>query len=170
MSTQPLDHAFEASILSNSQYRRFCELPACRQLSDEEMMQLFSSLESRCISAGSVVYEAESLSDQTIYLITDGCASVSRPGHNIYAQLHAGDHFGLYSFLDDERQHAATIKAVTDLELLTMNRAYFDLITLEEPQLGNQILRFMFHLLSGKTLEVRCEYASMHEFETAGDD
>ena len=170
MSTQPLDHAFEASIKSNSQYRRFSALPLCADLSDEESMQLFSSLESRCISAGGVIYQANSVSERTIYLITDGNASVSRPGHNIYGQLHAGDYFGLYSFLDEERQHAATIKAVTDLELLTINRVYFDLITLEEPQLGNQILRFMFHLLSSKTLEVGHEYASMHEFETAGDD
>lgn len=169
MSTQSLSHAFEASILSNAQYRRFCELPACKELTEDESIQLFASLEPRCVNAGGVIYRANSKSEQTIYLITSGCASVSRPGHNIYAQLGQGEHFGLFSFLDKERQHAATVKAVTDLELLTMNRAYFDLITLEEPQLGNQILRFMFHLLSGRALEVKHEYASMHEFVTAGD-
>lgn len=166
MSTQQLNHAFEASIMSNSQYRRFSNLPVCSALTNDETQQLFACMEATTVAAGTVIYEAKSPSNQTICLITEGIASVSRPGNNLYSQLQAGDHFGLFSFLDEDRKHAATVKAVTDLELLTISRAYFDLITLEDPQCGNRVLRFMFHLLSERALEVGHEYALIHKIVT----
>jgi len=168
MGTQQNNYAFEASVRSDAQYQRFQGLKVCSELTEEESMQLYTCLESQSIAAGTTIYEAESLSNQSIYLITRGHASVSTPGSNIHLQLAAGDVFGLFSFLDEQRSHAATVKAVTDLEVLTINRSYFDLITLEEPELGSRMLRFMFHLLSQKTLRFEHEYAAMHEFETAG--
>ena len=167
MGTQQLNYAFEASVISNSQYRRFRDLPVCNELDNDETMRIFACMEQLNIAAGTTIYEANSTSNQTVYLITSGSAAVSKPENNIYSQLGEGDLFGLFTFLDDQRMHSATVKATSDLELLTLNRAYFNLITLEEPQLGNRMLRFMFHLLSNKALRSEHEYAAMHEFVPA---
>lgn len=170
MSTHQADYAVEASTVSNACYRRFRELPVCEKLLDDELIHLFAAMSSQSIAAGATIYEAGSESNQTMHLIVQGRVSLAMAGSNIYAQLGAGEQFGLFSFLDGQRKHAVSVKAVTDLELLSIDRAYFDLITLEEPELGNLMLRFMFHLLSAKTLKHEYEYAAMHEFETAGDD
>ena len=166
MSTYQADYAVEASILSNPCYRRFRDLPVCEKLKEDELIHLFSAMSSQTVSAGTTIYEAGTLSNQTIHLVVQGRVSLSKAGSNIYAQLGAGEQFGLFSFLDEQRKHAVSVKAVTDLELLTIDRIYFDLITLEEPELGNQMLRFMFHLLSDKALKHKHEYAAMHEFVT----
>ncbi|MDX8407933.1 MAG: Crp/Fnr family transcriptional regulator, partial [Mariprofundaceae bacterium] len=75
---------------------------------------------------------------------------------------------GLFSFLDEERLHSATVRAETELVILGINRCYFNVITLEDPTLGNQMLRFMFRLLSRMSLKLESEYAAMHEFALAG--
>jgi len=174
MSTHQVDYAVEAAILSNACYRRFRELPVCEKLKEDELIHLFSAMRSESITAGTTIYEAGSESNQTINLIIKGTVSVSAAGSNLYAKLGAGEQFGLFSFLDGERKHAATVKAISDLELLTINRASFDLIRVEEPELGRQMLHFMFHLLSDKTLKFEHEYALEHGFVhgivTGGND
>ena len=94
-------------------------------------------------------------------LILDGEVSVKRDSDNICDQLYAGDVFGLFSFLDVERPHSATLKVVADLTLLSINRAYFNVITLEDPQLGQHMLRFMFRLLTKQSLKLGNEYAAI---------
>jgi len=141
-------------------------MPVCQELGLSESMLLFSCFEMRVVPAGTTIYEAGTPSDNEMYLIVDGEAAVSSPFHNIYETLRAGDVFGLFSFLDEDRLHAATVTAARDLTVLTVSRAYFDVITLEDPALGNQMLRFMFRLLSRMALKVENEYAAMHSFVT----
>ncbi|ATX81512.1 Cyclic nucleotide-binding domain-containing protein [Mariprofundus ferrinatatus] len=168
MSTLQLNHAFEASIISNSQYRRFHDLSVCSKMSEEDRIDLFACFDSCSFSAGTTIYEADSPSSQLMYLITKGKASASLSGNKVYSQLKEGDTFGLFSFLDQGRSHASTVTAITDLEVLRIGREQFDVITLEEPELGNRMLHFMFHLLSDKALRFEHEYATMHEYVTAG--
>jgi len=141
-------------------------MPVCQELGLSESMLLFSCFEMRVIPAGTTVYEVGTTSDNEMYLIVEGEAAVSSSSHDIYETLRAGDVFGLFSFLDEDRLHAATVTAVRDMTVLTVSRAYFDVITLEDPALGNQMLRFMFRLLSRMALKLESEYAAMHNFVT----
>ena len=168
MRTQQTNHAFEASIISNSQYRRFCSLPACRELNEEECIELFTCFDSCRFSVGTDIYKAGTPSSQIVYLITEGWASVTPLVGTSYFRLGEGDTFGLFSFLDRSRCHSSTVTAATDLELLRIGREQFDMITLEEPELGSRLLRFMFHLLSNKALNLESEYSGVFEYGTAG--
>ncbi len=158
--------AYAATGMSEPVFCRFRELPICRNLQMEECLELFSCFDVDKVSAGEVIYEADTASDHTMRLIVDGAASVSiaSSATGVYSQLEAGDVFGLFSFLDETRQHSATLMVKSDVTLLTINRGYFNLITVEEPKLGNQLLRFMFRLLSQTALKLESEYIAMHEF------
>jgi len=160
-------HAFEASIVADPLYTRFRGMPVCQELAEKESMLLYSCFDVRSCQADEVIYDAHSESDNTMHLILNGEVAVSSPSNDIYTHLKAGDVFGLFSFLDEDRSHSATVIAETDITLLCINRAYFNVITLEDPTLGNQMLRFMFRLLSRMSLKLESEYAAMHEFALA---
>jgi len=166
-------HACEAMVVSNALYARFCRLPICRNMDSDESMLLFSCLEEQRLPAGQVVCEANTPSDHTMKIIVDGTISGSSPYqescplvHGSYIRLTSGDVFGLFSFLDEDRMHSATLRTESEVSLLIIERNHFDLIALEDPRLGHQLLRFMFHLLSNMSLKLESEYAAMHHYVT----
>lgn len=159
--------AFEATTAASPLFARFRSLPVCQELGSQECMMLFSCFEQRRIAAGVTIYEANTPSNNEMYLIVEGDVSVSSRSQDIYTRLRAGDVFGLFSFLDEDRPHSATVKAASDLTVMTINREYFDVITLEDPELGQQVLRLMFRLLSRMALKMESEYAAIHEFAMA---
>jgi len=161
VATVCAEYAYEAALAVDPLYVRFRDLGVCADLDEHECMMLFACFEVKQIASGALLYEADASSDHTMRLILDGEVSVIHSSDNICGQLHAGDVFGLFSFLDMERSHSATLKAVADLILLSINRAYFNVITLEDPELGQHMLRFMFRLLAQKSLKLGNEYAAM---------
>ena len=165
--------ACQAIVASSALYGRFCSLPVCRNLNESESMLLFSCLEEQRLAAGHTIYEANTPSDNTMRIIVEGIVSGSSPFqeegslmHGSYIRLDSGDVFGLFSFLDEDRLHSATLRTETEVVLLTIDRAHFDLIALEDIRLGNLLLRFMFRLLSNMSLRLESEYAAMHHYVT----
>jgi CRP-like cAMP-binding protein len=133
-------------------------------MTTQDAMLMFSCMNERTYAEGETIYEAGSLSSNEIALIIEGKVSASDLSGHQYTRLSAGDVFGLFSFLDEERRHSATLKAEREVRVLTIDRPYFNVITLEDPALGNQLLRFMFRLLSRMALQLEHEYAAMHGF------
>jgi len=159
-----LTEAYAATRMANPLFHQFCNLPICQQMQLEDSMQLFSCFDVARADNGDIIYAAGSDSDKTMRLIVSGTATVSSPSSDNDTHLGAGDVFGLFSFLDESRTHAATVTAVDDVTLLCINRDYFNLITVEDAALGNLLLRFMFSLLSQISLKVESEYAAMHHY------
>ncbi len=155
---------YEAAILADKNFIRFRSIPVANSMKLKDAMLMFSCMCVRTYSAGEIIYEAGSFSNNEISLIIEGRVSASdRSGHQ-YSVLSSGDVFGLFSFLDEERLHSATLKAEDDVRVLVIDRPYFDVITLEDPALGNQLLRFMFRLLSKMALKTEVEYANIHGY------
>ncbi len=155
---------YEAAIVADQNFIRFRGMPIVSSMKSEDAMLVFNCMNLRTCSAGETIYEAGSLSKNEISVIIEGRVSATdRSGHQ-YSLLTAGDVFGLFSFLDEERLHSATLKVEKDVKVLTIDRPYFDMITHEYPVMGNQLLRFMFRLLSKMALQLEHEYAAMHEF------
>lgn len=158
------DAAYEAAIAANKNFMAFRSLPIAAEMNYKQAMLLFSCMRERQFRAGELIYRAGEASGQEVYLILDGKLSAMDPSEHVYGMLQKGDVFGLFSFLDEERLHSATIRAETDATALVIDRPYFDVVTLEDPALGNQLLRFMFRLLSRMALKLEVEYAAMHGF------
>jgi CRP-like cAMP-binding protein len=167
MSTMSLDIGYEAAVAANPHFMRFRSLPVGQELDGLQSMLLFSCFIERQVAAGTEIYRADTESDGTMYMILNGSVDVADRNGHVYESLQAGDVFGLFTFLDSNRLHSATITASRDLTVLTLERSYFDLVTLEDPDLGNQLLRFMFRLLSRQALRLETEYAAMHGYATA---
>jgi len=160
---QAVPTAFAASMVVNSSFQRFHTLPVVRELETGDVMALFSCLEEWRMKRGCVLYEAGSKSERTMCLLLEGGVSVHDTSGNVYSTLKPGDVFGLFSFLED-RPHSATVTAIRDVVVLTLKRSYFDLVTLEDPALGNLLLRFLFRLLSRTALRLEVEYAALRQF------
>ena len=158
-----LVQAMAASIAANMNFARFRALPVGREMEVAEAMALFSCFEEEVVEAGRVLYEAGARSERVMRLILDGQAAVRDASGNIYATLKPGDVFGLFSFLD-ERPHSATVMARDELTTLTLRRSFFDVITLEDPLMGQQLLRFVFRLLSRMALNLEVEYAALRDY------
>lgn len=156
--------SFEATVAGNPRFARFRSLPVSQELGLKECRLLFLCFEEHEIRHGSVLYRAGEASENKMYLILNGSVSISDASRNIYMSLCSGDVFGLFSFLDQERLHSATVRAESDMVVLTINRKYFDVITLEDPLLGGHLLRFMFRLLSRMALKLEIEYAVLREY------
>jgi len=156
--------ALMSSMTSNVYFETFRKIPLIQEMSDEHAVLLFSCMKEKCFAAGEVIYHAGTAAEGEMYLILDGKVGVEDESGYRYDNLRAGDVFGLFSFLDDKRNHSATIQAEKDTVVLSLERSYFDLIALEEPRLGQQLMYFMFRLLSEKALKVEVEYAHMHQF------
>ena len=158
----------ESMVKCNQDFKTFSQLPLVRGLSEEHALEIFCCMTRKFYQAGDVIYQAGRASDSEMFIILDGKVNVRNESGYKYTSLKTGEVFGLFSFLDEQRSHSATIVVEKDVTVLTMERAHFDLIAIEEPQLGNQLMRFMFSLLSKKALELEVEYAHMHNFAFGG--
>jgi CRP-like cAMP-binding protein len=155
---------YEAAIVADQNFIKFRGTPIVSTMKSQDAMLMFNCMNVRTFSAGEIIYETGSFSKNEISMIIEGKVSVIDHSGHQYSLLNAGDVFGLFSFLDEERLHSATLKAERDVKVLTIERLYFNVITLEDPVLGNQLLRFMFRLLTEMALQLEHEYAAMHEF------
>jgi len=161
--TDNLLEAYQATLESSPVYMRFRGMPVCKSLGQRESLLLFSCLDLVTAKEGELIYAAGSDSDHTMRLVVEGRVSVTSPSLGSYIELESGDTFGLFSFLDEDRAHSASLQAIDDVTLLTLNRDYFNLITLEDPALGSHLLRFLFRLLSRMSLKLESEYAALHQ-------
>ncbi len=159
-----LTEAYAATRMANPLFHQFCELPICQQMQLEDRMQLFSCFDVVKVHNNETIYTSGSDTDKTMRLIVSGSVAVSNPSYGICSRLGPGDVFGLFSFLDESRLHSASVTTEEDCTLLCINRAYFDLITVEDAALGNLLLRFMFRLLSQMSLKMESEYAAIRHY------
>ena len=161
--TQTNSTAFVASVAANPLFMRFRGLPIGRELAVNDAMLLFSCFEEESYKHGDLIYAAGSASERTVSIILHGSVSVRDISGNVFSTLQAGDVFGLFSFLEN-RAHSVSVTAQEELTVLTLQRSYFDLITLEDPLLGNRLLNFMFRLLSRMSLHLESEYAALRDY------
>lgn len=156
--------AMMSSETSDASFEAFRNIPMIKEMPEDHARFLFACMRRKHFATGEVIYQAGTDAVGEMYLILDGKVGVRDASGYRYDNLRAGSVFGLFSFLDEQRKHSATIQAEKDTVVLSLERSYFDLIALEEPKLGHQLLYFMFRLLSEKALKVEVEYAHMHQF------
>ena len=155
--------ALVASVSANPCFMRFRNLDIGRALSVEDAMAVFSCFEEQRHGKGEMLYAAGGMSERAVHVILEGGVSVADASGNVFSTMHAGDVFGVFSFLD-KRPHSATVTALEDLTVLRLPRGYFDLITVEDPDMGYRLMKFMFRLLSGMALKLEIEYAALREY------
>ena len=79
----------------------------------------------------------------TLYIVARGTASVrlvSDSGEREVAQLHEGEYFGEMALFDDQPR-SATVTALTDATLLTLERDRFSTLVMQRPEILLQICK-----------------------------
>jgi len=158
----------ESLIKSDVNFETFSQLPLVAEMNSADVMALFGCMTAKNYTEGETVYQAGEDAAGRMHIILDGNINVKSESGYKYASLRSGDVFGLFSFLDENRKHSATIIVERALTVLTMDRSYFNLIAIEEPKLGNKLMSLMFSLLSKKASELEVEYSHMHNFAFGG--
>jgi CRP-like cAMP-binding protein len=107
------------------------------ECSRNELKAIQKRAEPMSVAAGTVVCD-EGEVGQAFYFIISGKAAVVRNGRKA-AELEAGGYFGELSLLD-RLPRSATVKALTDMELLAIDQRDFNKMLKDSPSLVRKLL------------------------------
>jgi hypothetical protein len=119
-------------------------IPLFDGIPKDEMVSLLTSVRPEKVAAGQVVVR-EGDSGDSLYLVVMGSLRVSTKGQDgeevALAALGAGDFFGEVALLTG-RPRTATVSALTDAELLILDRATVDHLRAKHPRIDASLAEF----------------------------
>ena len=115
-------------------------IPLFADASDEELKQVAAFAEAREVDDGNEVI-GEGEYSRALLAIESGTADVIRDGERI-AELGQGDIFGEAGMLDDEMR-SATVKATSDLKLISMGHFEVKRLKKDAPEVYAKIERLI---------------------------
>lgn len=123
--------------------RSIRESPLGIDLNDPQCRKLAEICGAICLEAGTTLLE-EGHSDDTLYVVTSGSLEVVKPtggGDKVTLQLlHAGDMAGILGFVDGV-PHSAAIRALSNCELITLERPDLEAQVGDDPTLVYEVMR-----------------------------
>ncbi len=129
-----------ASVLARS----LDTIPLFSGIPREELVSVLTAVRPRKVSAGEVVVREGEPGD-TLYLIVQGTLRVSTKGLGgeevALAALGAGDFFGEVALLTG-RARTATVSALTEADLLVLDRSTVDLLRARHPEIEVSLKEF----------------------------
>jgi CRP/FNR family transcriptional regulator, cyclic AMP receptor protein len=121
-----------------------------RPLAPNELQSLAGKLEERDYRKGEPIYQEGDRPDR-LYVILAGKVEISKKApaeyRQVIAMLPPGRFFGELAFFEN-RPHSARAQAVEDARLVTLDRAAFDNLEKDQPQLVHTLLRQIVLVLS----------------------
>ncbi len=130
----------EAPIVSAQAIR---ESPLGADLTERQCHALAEAASAICLDVGAHLLD-EGHCDDTLYVVSSGSLEVIKPtggGDAITLQLlHAGDMAGILGFVDGV-PHSAAIRALTQCELIAVDRKDLEMLIASDPQLVYQVMR-----------------------------
>ena len=135
-----MDTETDSTIVSARAIR---ESPLGLDLSDPQCRALAEVAGAICLDTGAMLLE-EGHADETLYVVSSGSLEVVKPtggGDTVTLQLlHAGDMAGILGFIDGV-PHSAAIRALTQCELIELDRSDLEALLERDPQLAYQVMR-----------------------------
>ena len=119
------------------------ESPLGLDLSDAQCQQLAEVCSAVCLKDGAPLLD-DGHADDTLYVVTSGRLEVVKPtggGDTVTLQLlHSGDMAGIMGFVDGV-PHSAGIRALTQCELVALDRNSLEGLLENDPHLAYQVMR-----------------------------
>ena len=115
-------------------------------LGDAEWDRLLAYTEVRRFVPGEVVLTQQS-TDRSLYIVADGELSVEGLERATFATITTGAVLGESAFLDGAPPDA-TVRAVTDVDLLALSPESFEVLAAREPALARAVLTDLGRVLS----------------------
>jgi CRP-like cAMP-binding protein len=118
------------------------------------------------LDKGAMLLE-EGHSDATLYVVVSGSLEVVKPtggGEQITLQLlHAGDMAGILGFVDGI-PHSAGIRALTQTELVVIDRADLERLLDTDPQVAYQVMRAVVRSAHRILSRMNAQYVEMSNY------
>ncbi|MDJ0739707.1 MAG: cyclic nucleotide-binding domain-containing protein [Gammaproteobacteria bacterium] len=123
--------------------RAIRESPLGSDLTDAQCRKLAAACGAICLEVGTMLLE-EGHSDDTLYVVASGSLEVIKPtggGDTVTLQLlHEGDIAGILGFVDGI-SHSAGIRALTNCELIALDRKDLEAQLVDDPHLVYEVMR-----------------------------
>ncbi|MCB1797908.1 MAG: cyclic nucleotide-binding domain-containing protein [Gammaproteobacteria bacterium] len=146
--------------------RSIRESPLGLDLTDRQCQIIADTASAICLDVGSTLLE-EGHSDDTLYMVLSGSLEVIKPtggGESVTLQLlHSGDMAGILGFVDGV-SHSAGIRALTQCELIGLDRHDLEGLIGPHPELVYQVMRAVVraaHRILGK---MNAQYVEMSNY------
>jgi len=159
-----IQESAQALLAADPRFAAFRRIPEIATLTEKEAMDLYACFSPVSYPADHLIYEAGTPTQGEMFLILQGRVEARSPSGRPYARLGGGDVFGLFSFLDPERHHSATIVTITPTDVLKLSRATFQALSIESSRIGLSLMMFMSKLLAKKVLQLENEYIALRDF------
>lgn len=118
-----------------------------QELSEDQCRLLAGVCERRAVTNGEILFEEGTPSD-TLFVIISGRFAVSRDTGRGFSDtlslLEAGQLAGESGFLDGS-PHSATLRAVGDAQVVTLDRAHLESLLVDHPILVYKVMRSIVH-------------------------
>jgi len=125
--------------------KRLREIPLFSDLKPAELRDMMDHLTIRPVAEGDFVCKEGDPGD-SLYFISSGEVEVvkyvKKKRQDVHlSRLSEGDFFGEFGFFSDRKRHAS-VRAMTDLEVLEISKQDLDTLTVSHPRMRNILLNF----------------------------
>jgi len=125
-------------------FRSFPHIPLFSELNEQELQSLLPHIQSKTFMKNCIICQEGERGD-SLFVISRGEVAITKqiPGGNEVGvcNLGEGDFFGEFSFFMDQKRHA-TVKAVTESEVLEINRDELNEIIKRHPHIEEVLQNF----------------------------
>ena len=140
--------------------------PLGAEMTEEECRVLAESVESRKLGDGETLI-SEGSSDDRLYVVLAGALAVAKDtGGGDWVALHmlrAGDLAGELGFLDGT-SHSATLRAVGETEVMSLQRAKLEGLLGEHPRLVYRVMRSIIREVHGILRRMNYQYVELSNY------
>ena len=126
------------------------QLPIFDKLPAEEIQTLSQVLHLRQYPAGAILFHAGDAGDSLAIIVEgeiEAIHGIDTENERLLSRLKPGDFLGEMSLFNPERQRSASVRALTDVQLLEMMHTDFEALLARQPNLAVYILREMSNRL-----------------------
>jgi CRP/FNR family transcriptional regulator, cyclic AMP receptor protein len=142
--------------------------PLASELSDEECARLADILSVRSLADGELLIE-EGKVDHSLHGVIKGALAVGKmAGGGDWVTLHLlheGDIAGELGFIDG-LSHSASLRAVGDTEVFTIERERFDALLLAEPALIYKVMRAIVRVVHAILRRMNVQHIELTNYIT----
>jgi CRP-like cAMP-binding protein len=125
--------------------RPFPHIPLFSELNEQELQSMLSHIQSKTFSKESYICQEGEVGD-SLFIISRGEVAITKRASTgkevLVHNLREGDFFGEFGFFTDQKRHA-TVKAMTECEILEISRNELNAMIKVHPRL-NEVLQNLF--------------------------
>ncbi len=153
-------------MTSNNYYQILSTSPLGVELENEECEALSKVLTTSKLKMGDILIK-EGTTDDSLHVVISGTIAATRnTGGDDTVTLHVlnkGDIAGAMGFIDGN-EHSATLMALSDTELFSLQRQAFESLIDQHPQLVYKVMRTIIRTVHSTLLRMNRQFVEMNNY------